>query len=123
MEVIDDSENKLLGRRELEVKFTAGAGILSRQAAVEAIASKIGVKKENVSVISIKGAFGTRDVKARAYVFPKPELAKQQLSGYVSMRHLPKDERKKIRDERRKGAAAAPSSAPPSEAPTTEKKS
>ena len=109
LEIVGDSENKLLGRRELKVKFKAGNGILTRQGAAEAIASKTGVGKENVQVISLKGKFGTRDADAFAYIFSNPGDAKKQLSEYVLLRHLPKEERKKIRDEKRK-AATTPSS-------------
>ena len=116
LEIVSDSENKLLGRRELKVRFRAGAGILSRQAAVDAIASRIGSKKENVQVLSIKGMFGTRDLNAEVYIFSNPEAARKQLAEYISLRHLPKDERKKLKEERRKTAtapAAAESSGTP----------
>ncbi|SRR5579863_3230930 len=119
VQITQDFENKLLGRRELKVKFKAGSGILSRQAAVDAIASQTGTKKENIQVISLNGVYGARDVNATAYVFSNAEDAKRQLADYVLLRHLPKDERKKLREEKRKGASA-PASATP--APAAEAK-
>ncbi len=109
LEIVSDSENRLLGRRELKVKFKAGNGILTRQAAAEAIASKLGVSKEGVQIISLRGKFGARDANVDAYVFSNSQNAKMQLAEYVLLRHLPKEERKKIREEKRKASAAPPS--------------
>ena len=122
VEIIEDSENKLLARRELRVKFKAGNGILTRQAAAESIASKIGTKRDSVQVISLHGSSGVRDIDAKAYVFSDPKEAKKQLAEYVLLRHLSKDERKKIREERRKAATTPAPSAPAPAAQTSEKK-
>jgi ribosomal protein S24E len=115
LEILGDSQNKLLGRRELKVKFNAGNGILTRQSAAEAIASKVGVSKENVQVISLKGKFGIRDADVYAYIFSNSQEAKKQLDEYVLLRHLPKEERKKIREDKRKATPAT--SAQSTEAP------
>lgn len=111
IEILEDSENKLLGRRELRLKFKAGNGLLTRQGAVEAIATRMGVNKDNVKVISLYGSFGLRDVDARAYLFSDARAAKEQLADYVLLRHLSKDERKKIREDRKKAATANPATA------------
>jgi ribosomal protein S24E len=107
---MDDKENKLLGRREMKVRFKSGNGILTRQAAAEAIASRAGASRENVLVISLKGKFGNRDTDAYAYVFSNSEDIKKQLAEYTILRHLPKEERKRLREEKRKAATAAPGS-------------
>jgi ribosomal protein S24E len=109
VEVVKDSQNELLGRRELSVKFIAGSGILTRKSAAEAIASRVAAKVENVQVISLTGRFGVRDVDAIAYVFDSPDQAKKQLAEYVLLRHYSKEDRKKIREEKRKAATAGPS--------------
>jgi ribosomal protein S24E len=120
LEIVADSENKLLGRRELKIRFKSGNGILTRQAAAEAIASKTGVPKENVQVISLKGKFGNRDADANAYVFSNAQDAKKQLAEYVLVRHLPKEERKRVREEKRK-AATAPAASGAGSAPAPNK--
>ena len=107
IEIVEDSENRLLGRRELVLKFNAGNGLLSRQGAVDAISSRFGVGKDNVMVISLYGGSGTRDYYAKTYLFPAGKSGKkQQLPEYISLRHLSKEDRKKAREEKRKGAAA-----------------
>ena len=65
LEVTSDSENKLLSRREVVGTFTAGNGFITRQAAAEAIGTRLGVKKEDVQVMSLKGKFGTRDTQSQ----------------------------------------------------------
>jgi ribosomal protein S24E len=119
LEVIQDSENKLLSRRELKVRFRAGNGILTRQAATEAIASKVGVNKENVKVISLKGRFGNRDADATVYIFSKPLDDKNQLAEYVLLRHLSKEDRKKVREDKRKAAATPATAAGGATAPAS----
>jgi ribosomal protein S24E len=121
VEILEESENKLLGRRELHLRFKAGNGLLTRQGAAEAIASKVGVNKDNVKVISLYGSFGVRDLDARAYIFSEPNTAKEQLADYLLLRHLSKDERKKVREDRKKAATANPATAG-AKTPTAENK-
>jgi ribosomal protein S24E len=110
LEILEESENRLLSRKELKLKFKGGSGILTRQGAAEAIATKLGIKKENVQVISLHGGFGVRDINAKAYIFSSPRESKEQLAEYIHLRQLPKEERQKIREERRKSATSQSSS-------------
>ncbi|MHB1908838.1 MAG: eS24 family ribosomal protein [Nitrososphaerales archaeon] len=112
LEITSDVENKLLGRRELKGTFRAANGFLTRQGAGEAIASKLGVSKENIVVVSLRGKFGVRDVKAEAYVFPKATDAKSQLPKYLMIRQLSKEDRKKAKEDKKKAAQAAPAAKP-----------
>jgi ribosomal protein S24E len=98
IEVVKDSENKLLSRRELDVVFKGGSGFVSRPSAAEAISARLGVPKERVRVISLQGKFGLRDLFARAYVYSDVSQVKKQLPAFLSIRELPKDERKKARE-------------------------
>ena len=107
LEITTDLENKLLSRREVTGTFFGGNGFITRQSAAEAIAAKLGSKKENVQVISLKGKFGNRDLVSRAYVFDNSSSIKKQLSPYLVIRQLPKEERKKAREESKKAKEAA----------------
>ncbi len=98
IEILQDSENKLLSRRELTLVFKGGSGFISRPAATEAISSRMGVAKEKVRVISLEGKFGLRDLVAKAYVYSDVADEKKQLPAFLSIRELPKDERKKARE-------------------------
>jgi ribosomal protein S24E len=98
LEVLKDSENKLLSRRELAVVFKGGSGFVSRPAAAEAISSRLGVPKDRVKVISLNGKFGLRDLFASVYVYHDAKDMKKQIPPYVSIRELPKDQRKQARE-------------------------
>lgn len=107
LEIVSDTENKLLSRREIAVTFVGGSGLITRQSAAEAISSKLGVKKESVQVISLFGKFGNRNLDGRAYVFSDDGAVKRQLRPYILMRQLPKDQRKQAREEAKKAKTAA----------------
>jgi len=106
LELSSDSENTLLSRREVRGTFTGGSGLITRQSACDAIASKLGVDKSKVQVISLRGKFGTRDLITEAYVFNDTSKVKEQLPHYITIRQLPKDERKKAREEQKKAKAS-----------------
>jgi ribosomal protein S24E len=117
LEILSDSENKLLSRREVAGTFAGGSGLITRGSAADAISTKLGVKKELVRVISLMGEFGDRNLSLKAYVYSDREAADRQLPKYLSVRNLPtKDERKKVRDElkSKKKAKAGGSASKPS---------
>ena len=111
VEIVSDSENKLLARHEVDCVFRGGNGLITRQGAAEAIASKLGTSKDNVQVISLRGKFGVRDLSGKAYVFSDSSLAKTQLPEYLFTRQLSKDERKKAKEEKKKAKSAPPATA------------
>lgn len=96
--MLSDSENKLLSRREITAVFKGGSGFITRSAAAEAISSRLGVPKDKVRIISLEGRFGLRDLFAKVYVYSNTDEIKKQLPAYLSIRELPKDERKKARE-------------------------
>jgi ribosomal protein S24E len=109
LEIVKETENRMLSRRELVLTFKAGSGFVSRQSAAEAVASKLGVTKDKVKLISLSGKFGMRDLKATVYVYEDAKMIKRQLPKYLAFRELPKEERKKARE------AAKPKPATPAE--------
>ena len=112
LQVTSDSDNELLSRREVVGTFTGGNGLITRQSAAEAIGTKLGVKRQDVQVLSLRGKFGTRDLQVNAYVFSDEKSVKKQLPKYLSIRQLPtKDERKKAREELKKAKKPAPAAA------------
>jgi ribosomal protein S24E len=98
IEVLKDSENKLLSRRELTIVFKGGSGFITRLAAVEAISTRLGVPKEKIRIISLEGKFGMRDLVGKAYIYSDVSEVKKQLPVFLSIRELPKEERKKARE-------------------------
>ncbi len=115
IEICSDSESKLLSRREFTCVFRGASGLLTRRGAAEAIAEKVGVAMERVQIVSLMGGFGTRDLNASAYIFSQPNPSNSQLPEHLRIRQLPKEERKKARDEKKaKGTSRATGTAAPS---------
>ena len=106
LEIITEKENQLLARRELVLSFKGGSGLVTRQSAAEAIATKLGVKKDNVKLVSLEGMFGRRDLTAKAYVYSNSDQIRRQLPKYMMIRELPKEERKKAREAAKPKPAA-----------------
>ncbi len=107
LQIVKESENKMLSRRELVLIFKGGSGLVSRQSAADAIASKLGVTKEKIKLISLSGKFGTRDVKASIYVYDDLDVIKSQLPKYLALRELSKEERKKAKEAAKPKAVPA----------------
>lgn len=99
IEIISDVENRLLFRRELDLSFKGGSGLITRQSATEAISSKFGVPKDSVKLVSLHGKFGMRDVQGKAYIYSDKNAPPKHLPDYLRIRQLSKEERKKAREE------------------------
>jgi ribosomal protein S24E len=98
IEIVTETQNKLLSRREIVVNFKGGSGFITRPSAIEAIATRLGVPKESVRILRLQGKFGLRDLIAQVYVYSDPKVIKKQLPPYLAIRELPKEERKKARE-------------------------
>jgi len=101
-EVIEERENPLLNRREVICVFRGGAGKVTRADVVKAVSEKFSVPSEQIIPISIKHSHGIRDVTATVYIYKNLEDAKRQLPKHIMLRLLPKEERKKILEQKRK---------------------
>lgn len=112
IEIVSERENSLLARKEYSLNFVGGSGFVTRQAASEAIAVKLGVDKSLVKLISLEGKFGIRNLKATAFVYTNVKEVKRQLPKYMSIRELPKEERKKAREASKPKPAAPAAEAP-----------
>jgi ribosomal protein S24E len=98
IEIVKETDNKLLSRKEITANFRGGSGFITRQAAIDSISSKLGVSKEAVKILSLQGKFGMRDLVAQVYVYTDLNQVKKQLPPYLGIRELPKEERKKARE-------------------------
>jgi len=116
--VIDsETENKLLSRREVACTFELGNGLLTRQAAAEAIAARLGLNAKNVQIVYLRGNSGVRRLRAQAYVFTSEDIAKKELPKYLFIRMLGKDERKKAREDLKKVKSTQPQASQKADTP------
>ncbi len=110
MQVEKKSESKVLDRSYVEVSMEGKAGKISRKEAVAAVAQEMGVSPDNVALIRIDGESGSSNVVGRFYVYGSPASKKKLQPRYLEERTLTKEEREKLRQERKK--AATPAAAP-----------
>jgi small subunit ribosomal protein S24e len=97
--LLEDNNNVLLKRREIKSVIKNALGSVKRQDAVELIANKLKLNKNNVLPVTIKSEFGNPDILTLMYYYDNMEEAKKQIPRYLFLRALLKDERKKIIDE------------------------
>ncbi|MDA4125337.1 MAG: hypothetical protein OK438_07845 [Thaumarchaeota archaeon] len=108
MQAEKKSESKVLGRSYVEMKLEGRAGKLTRKEAIAAVAEQLGVAPENIGIVGLDGRAGTTDVSGRFYVYSSAEAKKRVHPRYLEERMLTKEEREKLRQERKKAATAAP---------------
>ena len=92
---LDDRDNMLLERRELTVLMKNVAGRIKKSEAAALVAKEHFAGKA-VLPISMTCVKGKSDVLATFYVYEDEKTAKDHLPSYITLRALPKDERKKI---------------------------
>ncbi len=97
--LLEDNNNVLLKRREIKSVIKNALGSVKRQDAVELIANKLKLNKNNILPVTIKSEFGNPDILTLMYYYDNMEEAKKQIPRYLFLRALLKDERKKIIDE------------------------
>ncbi len=95
---ISDRDNILLERHELAVLFKNAAGRIKKAEAAGLVA-KQDYPGKAVIPISMTCMKGSKDVLARFYVYENEGMAKEHLPRYLTLRTLPREERKKILTE------------------------
>ena len=121
MEVKNDIDNKLLGRKELKVFFKEGAA-RDRQNIKQEVAKKLKAKENLVVVNNMEAHFGSRDLMAEVFVYEKEDTLKK-----LTLSHIAKRNEAPAKEETEEAAPAAEAAAPtveetPAEAPAEEKK-
>ena len=114
MQLEKKSESKVLDRSYVEASLDDRAGKITRKEAIAMVAQEMGVPPENVGLISMDGQSGTRKVLGRFYVYGSAASKERVHPKYLGERTLTKEEREKLKQERKK--AATPAAAPPAEA-------
>ena len=112
MPVEKKSESKVLDRTYIEFSMEGKAGKISRNEAIAALAQELGVPAENVGLIRIEGESGTTEVMGKFYVYGSAESKKKVHPKYLEERTLTKEEREKLKQERKKAGMQAASPAP-----------
>lgn len=101
VELIERKESRLLGREYLKVLVRDAAGKLTRREAINLLASTLGLAQENIFLLNLDCQTGSRDVLAEFHVYKNKE-AKVLFPRYLLERMLSKEEREKLKQERKK---------------------
>jgi ribosomal protein S24E len=109
LQVEKKSESKVLDRSYVELSLDDRAGKISRKEAIAAVAQAMGVPPENVALIRLDGQSGTTKLTGRFYVYGSAGSKKRIHLRHLEERTLTKEEREKLKQERKKkGATPAP---------------
>ena len=114
MQLEKKSDSKVLDRSYVELTLDDRAGKINRKEAIAMVAQEMGVPPENVGLIRMDGQSGTTKLVGRFYVYGSAAAKKRVHLKYLDERTLTKEEREKLKQERKK--AATPAAAAPAEA-------
>jgi ribosomal protein S24E len=101
------NDSKVLDRSYVEAPLDGEAGKITRKEAIASVAKELGVDPENVGLIRMEGHSGTTQVLGKFYVYGSAESKKRIHLRYLNERSLTKEERDKLKQERKKSAAPA----------------
>ncbi|MBI3840868.1 MAG: hypothetical protein HY297_02770, partial [Thaumarchaeota archaeon] len=105
MQAEKKSESKVLDRSYVELSIEGKAGKVTRKEVVAEVAQQMGVPSENVALVSIDGRSGTTDLVAKVFVYGSTESKKRVHPMYLGERMLTKEEREKLKQDRKKAKA------------------
>ena len=108
MQVEKKSESKVLDRSLVKMSIEGKAGKLTRKEAITSVAQELGVPTEKVALIRLDGQSGTTKVLGWFYVYGSADSKKKVHPKYLEERMLTKEEREKLKQERKKAATSAP---------------
>ncbi len=112
MQVLKKTDSKVLGRTYVEILVGETAGKITRKEAVEAAAKELGVPADRVALLALEGESGSRSIVGSFYVYESQEARKKLHPRHLDERLLTKEERDKLKQERKKAAAPAAAAAP-----------
>jgi ribosomal protein S24E len=122
LKIKEEEYNALLKRKEIQAEVEHDrAGTPSRADLRKAVASKYGVKPESVYVVEVQAKTGSQNASCRVQVYDNRESAERIVPKYIQTRHLPAEERKRVREQLAKKAEAKPKPEKPKEKPKEEK--
>ncbi|HYB59307.1 MAG TPA: hypothetical protein VEB88_03565 [Candidatus Acidoferrales bacterium] len=87
--VIEEKENLLLNRRELQIKIKHPAGTPARIEVKDRVAAELKVEPQQVIVRSMKTAFGKKETIAAVKIYQSAESAHQIEADYIIKRNAP----------------------------------
>ena len=87
IEVIQDRQNPLLNRRELDLIIIYESGTPKRDEVREEISKKFGVEKDRIIVEKMESLFGANKAKVHVHIYDTAEHARRYERKHILRRH------------------------------------
>src|SRR5512138_793249 len=94
IKVLEEKNNPLLQRREIQFSVTQNLGTPSRQEIKNKLAAYLNSKPELVIIERMKQEFGKRETKGYAKIYETPERLKSVETEHIIQRNEKKPEKK-----------------------------
>lgn len=108
MQILKKSDSKLLDRSYLEVLIEGKAGSLSRKDAISMVAEEMKVGPEKVGLLGLEQRSGSMDIWGKFFVYGSEGSRDRLHPKHLGVRLLTKEEKEKLKQEKKKAATAAP---------------
>jgi ribosomal protein S24E len=102
------AESKLLDRTYVEFSMEGKAGKVTRKEAIATLAKEMSVPEENIGLVRLEEQAGTTSVLGKFYVYGSTESKKKIHPKYLDVRLLSKEEKAKLKEEKKKAKTPAP---------------
>lgn len=99
VEIINEKENELLGRKEIEFKIKNSVTVPSRKELMQKIAALKGTKEEFVVVQKIDHRFGNQMATGNVRVYSDKEMLEKVEEKHIVERHSEKKEKEEKKKE------------------------
>lgn len=107
MQVLTRKTSKLLDREFVEVSIPEKGGRLTRNEAISMLATELGVPEDNVGLLRLEEQSGKDGIRGKFHVYNSKDSKKRLYPGYLAERALTKEEREKLKQEKKKSKAPA----------------
>ncbi len=108
MEILNRHDSKLLERVEVEILIKGRAGKISRKEALALVADEMKVSPAKIGLVKMKQQSGSRDVVGTFFIYDSEQVMKKVHAEHLTVRALGKEEREKLKQEKKKAAAPKP---------------
>ena len=108
MQILKRVESKLLDRAYVEFSMEGRAGKVTRKEAIAALAKELNVPEEDVGLLRLEEQAGTTSVLGKFHVYGSADSKKGIHPKYLGVRLLSKEEREKLKQEKKKAKTPAP---------------
>lgn len=107
--MVEDNENPLLGRRDVTLQLTHSQGSTPTRSGVrQRLAGNFKVAPEQVQITKMETKRNTWVTVCSAHIYTSKEAAEKLTPKHLFLRDRPKEEKEKVKAEKKKAGKAKP---------------